>query len=373
MVNKKSKVKTNKLLISGPNNVIRLENKKMNKVIYIFGDYHIDVKNQMECNYDENYDIIDIDKFFFKFIDNYKEKQNIDLFIEAYDDIFYRKPTNIRGKYIKNVIKMVNFNLTKDKNKVVINPKFSSFRFHYSDIRNKLKYQELICFNIINYINTLIIDNNITGTVLYLTYLYDMFKESFADFKNNEIINKIKNKFINTKIKKIINQIFNDYVVTNGNNILQLLTKLINLLKNINPEQISIDDLLVIFKDIYYKLVYFYLAITDLFFMRRFLDKKYIEKGILYTGNAHLSNISYLLVKYCDFKITNVFYINSNYSPLRQSIHNIKSISELETYIKKLDKNTYDYNRLCDILSNTNLDGDKVQCVNLFSFPDNFK
>jgi hypothetical protein len=33
---------TKQYLINGPNNVVRLENKKMNKILYIFGDYHLE-------------------------------------------------------------------------------------------------------------------------------------------------------------------------------------------------------------------------------------------------------------------------------------------------------------------------------------------
>ena len=64
---------TKKYHINGPNNVVRLE--KGNKVLYIFGDYHIPVKQQTECNFSDDYQSIDFDKFIFQFMKTEKMKQ----------------------------------------------------------------------------------------------------------------------------------------------------------------------------------------------------------------------------------------------------------------------------------------------------------
>ena len=56
----------NEYLINGPNNVVRLADG--NKILYIFGDYHFATEYQKECELDDNYDSIDLDKLLFKFI-----------------------------------------------------------------------------------------------------------------------------------------------------------------------------------------------------------------------------------------------------------------------------------------------------------------
>ena len=44
---------TQKYLINGPNNVIRLIND--DKVIYIFGDFHHNINEQFECPFNEKH------------------------------------------------------------------------------------------------------------------------------------------------------------------------------------------------------------------------------------------------------------------------------------------------------------------------------
>ena len=53
----------NNINISGPLNIIRLEKNK--KVIYLLGDYHLNIDFQNEC---EDYDSISIEKFIYKFL-----------------------------------------------------------------------------------------------------------------------------------------------------------------------------------------------------------------------------------------------------------------------------------------------------------------
>ena len=53
--------------------------------------------------------------------------------------------------------------------------------------------------------------------------------------------------------------------------------------------------------------------LTDLYFIRRFITKDYIKNGIIYTGSAHLCDITYILTKYFNFKITNIFYKHNNF------------------------------------------------------------
>ena len=59
---------TKKYLINGPTNVIRLKNG--DKIIYIFGEYH--VKYHL-CSYNDKYNIIDIDNFLLEFMKSEKK------------------------------------------------------------------------------------------------------------------------------------------------------------------------------------------------------------------------------------------------------------------------------------------------------------
>ena len=98
--------------------------------------------------------------------------------------------------------------------------------------------------------------------------------------------------------------------------------------------------------------------LTDLYFIRRFINKDYIKNGIVYTGCAHLYDITYILTKYFNFKITNIFHKHNNF--------NLKTIPNLKT-------TNFDY--INDMYVNLHqLDNyhQPVQCVNLFNFPPNF-
>jgi hypothetical protein len=55
---------TKKYNINGPNNIIRLSNGI--KTIYLFGDVHIDLGQQKQCEYKNNIETIDIEKLLIK-------------------------------------------------------------------------------------------------------------------------------------------------------------------------------------------------------------------------------------------------------------------------------------------------------------------
>ena len=67
----------------------------------------------------------------------------------------------------------------------------------------------------------------------------------------------------------------------------------------------KLDDLADI---VHTDIVYIFLKITDLFFLRRFLDKDYVTNAISYTGAAHSINYINFLVSNFDFKITHYSY-----------------------------------------------------------------
>jgi hypothetical protein len=358
---------TSKYLINGPNNVIRLTDG--NKILYIFGDYHIDAQWQQECPIDDEYDSIDIDKLLLKFIKTEKDKE-FDLFIED-DNLNPELNSVYRNKYIRQVRKLFYSKILIKRDQIVTNKKFSNFRFHYFDIRNSINiHEELgnyyfsqlsVPVYLYDIQNILQMNNRlITNLKLLIDYL---------NSNENHYINKIKNGYINLKIKKIINNLLKTLIFDNIKSAIdstikinEYINKNLKILQNIfTKREIKIN----IESNIYLKMIknqdiicYICVALTDLYFIRRFTTKDYIKNGIIYTGGAHMGNITYILTKYFNFKITNIFYKNNNF--------NLKMIPKLKT-------TNLDY--LSIILPNIEpFDDDRrpKQCVNLFNFPPNF-
>ena len=361
---------TKKYIINGPNNVIRLTNNK-NKVLYIFGDYHLTISNQNECFYNTKYDSLDIDKFLLSFIKS-TDKIKYDIFTEMYHDTYADYDTNYKNKYlnyrrryIDNVDKLFQSNI-KDK--------YKNIRFHYTDIReNLLLYNRLISFTNINIIN-----KNYTGRVYILLYkeLKELIKLFIKLLDKNKNKNKIKKNYSNNKIKNKINKIYEN-IIKHTKYLLSIIDKLINIINNnIYDKSMNIyfydknmrrtetklnvnEEILFYSNEIQWIIDEIGGILIDLYFLRRFLDKKYITNAILYTGSYHMANISYILVKYFNFTITHVNYIK-------------KSI-DLNQYILSLSNNNFEYTTKINDLLVKKLDNNVIyQCTNLFNFPDNF-
>ena len=369
---------TSKYLINGPNNVVRLTDGT--KILYIFGDYHHDLDYQNECNFDDKYDSIDIDKFLLKFIKTEKEKE-FDLFIENSD----LNPLNkniYRDIYIRQVIKLFNSQVIIKNNKIIINKKYKNFRFHFFDIRESIPFWTTFINNYWSYylnLNKYFIDNILENAyscdlLKFLNLNDGLIKELnlYIEYINNNeniYINKIKNNYKNLKIKNIINKIFNNVLILNIKNSISNLENLnLYIDKNIdllNDKSISDKRKSKILLNIYkrsnkYTLIIFKLSsvLTDLYFLRRFLDKDYIKNGILYTGIGHMCNIIFILTKYFNYKITNIYYKNDDFkldSIIKLKTKNLKYISIIQDYLENKDEK---YN--------------VIQCINLFSFPSNF-
>lgn len=355
---------TKTYLINGPNNVVRLQNK--DKILYIFGDVHYHPENQYECKYSNTYDSIDIDKLLLRFIKTTDKR--VDFFIEQESIDFKLKPyLEYRNNYINQVRKLF------QTNEIFINKKKSLCKFHYTDIRNSLISKEFIDFiydnddyNIIPYMYEKL--DNFTNTV---NYIYSNISGLYHDIKKkqNKLINKILGKYKNDNIKKIIKKIFDNIVIKNLiitiNNINALRKMILNnkllLSQNIiTLKYINIQyQMMVLYKNIIFLIKRIAMTITDLYFIRRFLDKNYITNSILYTGALHLENILYILVKYFNFEVTNIYY-NNNYN--FNKIKNKKNINTNFKYLEELSK------KLRNIKNNH-----AVQCINLFDFPDNFE
>ena len=92
----------NLIFVNRPVNAFRMEGNigGINKVIYLFGDYHVDVTYQTEC---EIMEAIEMKDYLLKKFRN-SEKNNIDFFMEAEpNDISIKMNTN-RQKYFISIL-----------------------------------------------------------------------------------------------------------------------------------------------------------------------------------------------------------------------------------------------------------------------------
>lgn len=345
-------------LINGPNNVIRLTNGK--KILYIFGDYHLQSNIQNECFVDDNYESMDIDKFLSMFMKLNKDKQ-FDLFTEMYEKDLNPSMLNIRNRYIDSIQKLFRNRLVKDKNEVKINLKYPNIRFHYMDIRYNIIFFSRIFYFIDDYFRNRYI-NDYEEYVYFFKELKELVKITLNQIqsKDNKYINKILNKYSDNTIKKKINELYQNIFIKNYNLLQELIDQVIKVAKQsdqINDQTNNtlaklLDRIDILCKDSF-------TLLTDLYFIRRFLDKNYISNTILYTGLAHLSDISYLLVNYFDFKITNIYYQPENL--------------DINKQISKYSSKDYEYiTELSNILTNRLPNQLPYQCVNLFDFPVDF-
>ena len=167
---------------------------------------------------------------------------------------------------------------------------------------------------------------------------------------------------MNKNFKKIMNHIYQTLILDNLENIIKFIKDIIYRC-DYSIDNKSTDSLNRDIQYLFNMNIHFYVALTDLYFIRRFLDKNYIKNSILYTGSSHLYNITFILVKYFDFKVTNVYYHNPKFDIMKK-IPNLP-IKFLD-YINILDNN------MTQTYGTKKLNGVLYQCTNLIDFPPNF-
>ena len=385
-------------LINGPINVIRIEQtiNKINKVLYLFLDYHLPINSQSKC---DNFESIDIVNYFNNIfsesiphtLDFFMEVQTLD--IKEYDE----KEQYIKKTYIAEVNKFFikNFKSTK-LNK--------SIRFHYFDIRDKF---DMFLNYKINSMNEFIINMNTmyekyklnfetfkseltfcneyieiislifqqkpyesylgNYSQLYIEYLNDLNKtvhKLITKYNNQNIKSKL-DKLISyvsvyiTELKQIIEQIFKN---------IESYTKLnkfdrkSNNIINFDEESIlnNLYNITILFKRFKKNIVTLHSVIIDCYFIKRFCDKDYITHAIIYSGGNHSARILKFLICELDFKITHI----SNYSDTKLNptyiTQKIKTI--------KGDNVNDELNSIKKII----FPQDMTQCSDLTTFPDNF-
>ncbi len=380
------------MFINGPINVVRLEGSinNINKIIYVFFDYHSPLGLQTEC---ESYDSVNVIQYLYNLFKT--TNKTLDFFLEIKQSFIKKEVSPFKNIYINEIAKMYNKVKFNDKSRKDIK---SNVRFHYLDIRDHLEKYIYINIDILyNSAKSLRMNKDIFSTEFHnilnsctqLIYELELYKKYFAGIQiartannNNEpkdmiiyFLDKITKKYKNADIiKKLKNTYFKD--ITEHIDIclenLKELQKLVqdkedyvyryydekikykgeNLNNYIDIEELDnfvfhCDKLI---EKINYYILYIFCKLTDIYFIRRFLDKDYITNALSYTGSAHSINYINLLVSYFDFKITHFSYSEE------------KDLEKLNN-IAKTDIKLLDY---------TLHPSQLIQCSDLSTFPNDF-
>lgn len=395
------------ILVNGPVICFRLEGKigNVDKVIYLFGDRHVNVDAQTEC---ESYKSIDFVKYFVKTMKKTDKTKYYDLFFEVgskeaepWVNKYKLKYIHEFTKYFKQTINIVNNPDDKrQKTKNIGSKDEPNLLLHHIDIREYF-YAPFI----VPYSDSLqnIINNRIFNPLDITQSEVDALKNTLDILKTNLIKTtslllgekaEIPNDDLHIKIKNISNKILDGYNNKQVKDILLNKTPLLNIIREMRTDVINeFENLMKIaheFNELldknynkFYKgknfyeygvdrvtknkycskimitgekintmLLDIYVFIMDLYFLRRFLDKDYITNAVAYTGYLHTFNYLFVMVKYFGFKITHC--TNSG-----------AKISEIESTIKK---NEYDENIMACYMPE-----EFQQCIDMSSFPPKFE
>lgn len=360
-----------KTKINGPINIVRIEGEinGINKILYLYFDFHIDVTQQTKC---EDYLSDDVTKYIKKELLETSDK-DIDFFMEHRMDtpggnlIKYAK---YKDKYIEEMEKFFYQNFRKEKSE------FKNVRFHYADIRNShiLFSNRTIDDILFNYscsnyriqnTNTLI--NTYTDNKNYINNIIDILSDKDVKLDKKikddpirkviDISKKYNNVNVKEKIKELINLFINDAKL-----LIELITTNINLVvehenicntyfdengyrKKVKDTETGTesyfyndDDKIALIKKnhnlIFQKHMEIHASIMDMYFLRRFCDKMYITHGIFYGGAAHCIRYINFLVKVFKFKITHASYTSEKISELNDILgKKIYNVDELNKYL----------------------------------------
>ena len=398
-----SNTNPNVIMVSGPVNVVRLEGNihGINKVIYVFMDYHMGVKEQTQC---ANIFSEDIQKYFansFRKLIN-ANKQIYDFFLEIYPSELASTKQQKTGalaepkeQYIEEVVKFFRkiFKYDPKQNKVSINELFKNLRLHYLDIRDYYKhniYQQTKEMK--NIAQEFMSTNNIQPNKLdRIIYLLQVMKHHIelvinilsADETANKtsspkiikhrsrnvditaleyLANKIKSLYKYDDIKVIMNKLLDknlanfNSVIKNIDNTIKRFDQYADIIIKNDPSSHTIRKMIrdivnTVETIVYDQFVEYFARFTDIYFLRRFLDKDYITNAITYTGARHSNTYIDTLVKSFGFKITHAAY---------------SKIADMDKLTNKIKKTS-----LTEI-QELMLPPDIQQCSDMTNFPANF-
>jgi hypothetical protein len=215
-----------------------------------------------------------------------------------------------------------------------------------------------------NYYKIYGIDKQMKDIINQIDYVMNILE------KDNNIA-KIKYSYKNKSVQKKINEYFdiNKKMINDMSikfiNISKLLDKIIEKIPKFmnEPSHIFVENIIIPVIKIYDNNENFLslstILLTDLYLLRRILDKDYITNALVYTGYHHLLDLSYILIKDFDFKITHIDKSNKKVDEINKLIKNMKSQNFLEL------------NRIFSF--SRNLPNElQYQCSTLDGFPENF-
>ena len=410
-----SNIDPNNKMINGPVNIIRLQGDidGIDKVIYLFLDFHMEVTTQTQCQ-----DIFskDVQKYF---VDSFyhlsKGDRTYDFFLEIYpSELADLKPKRHSGidykdKYIEEVVKFFRkvFKYDSKKNKVMVNKLFKNVRLHYIDVRDyyKLTIHDQMSLMIELAHGFMCKDGIDLRELRHIVQFMEIMRDHFeliidsleeptvsnnfkpriikhqsdrADVKTLKYLsNKIKTSYKHKNVEKIMNKLVNESI-DNFSSSIDYINESIEVLSSYEDQiygsenslirddnsttifgyglsSYTIRNMIVEIVNRVDKLfddnfIGFFARLMDIYFLRRFLDKDYITNVIAYTGAMHSNTYIYMLVKYFGFKITDMSH---HTMPIKQINNEIKERSLMETQELILPKQL-------------------IQCSNMSSFPENF-
>ena len=342
--------------INGPTNYVYLKGtiNGVEKNIYFFMDTHNKLDNQTKC---ESFDSIDISHYLYKKIKN--TSNPLDFFMEIRTSDISIPVTNKRDIYIEEVIKLfkTKFVIEKinDKDFVRYSKTNPNVRLHFLDIRDHLGLfivMDIIKHDILETYKLLLNSNNNSNNIKYI----EKFLQFLEQIKNKiEKLTKNKDKIINNTfveydkinnkqkyyLTKVIHKYENSdlkeniikFINNNYNFILYHLNLALldiqNQIKNWNLDFLDHKLIEKIIDFINEAIIDLYSLFTDAFLLRRILDKSYINRSIVYTGQQHSLNYIYFLIKYYDFKIINIYYIENDINEVVNKIKNTNYVFDI--------------------------------------------
>jgi len=360
------------VLVSGPTTCIRLENKNLNKRLYIFIDaffplifeckdpHSKTITQYLSKNFQNVDDRID---FFLPISPQVKNKDYISHYEMEYhrkvEDLFMKiftsKDTNIRTHYY-GITSYVDYLLN---NSYSISDEIKKLGNNHS-ITN---YNKIMIFldellNDINYFRLTIFGDNKTKfseaelkIIKYIKKIKKFTKNNFDDVYDSinnffetiiNIIKKIKSNL--TDLSKRYNETSPMILVKNG------YTDITEIDKELYNDTISLSNIL------YSKTKDLINTIDNLYFIRRFIEKSYINNAVVYAFERSSIYILFLLIKKFDFIITNI-------------TENTENIKKIQNTFKKTSYNNYKYENLSKLI----LPNEYTQCINMKDFPKYFK
>lgn len=410
---------SNKLLVSGPFNALRMEGSINDniKTLYVFFDIHMPIEKQTKCDTDNYYDILDY------FNDNLgKTDSEIDLFLEIDIATIVKSRNKKNAKslskkedktYIQKLLDFFteNFDFNKDNNKVKQSKRFPHVKFHYIDFRHtkpyttfylateklyehinleayrflpeiNIKFLEVyhlvkedykFIYELVEtykpiHIQNKISDNQEDYEIVFKNYIYKIFYK----YKDHKLQTNIVN-YINTNIKFLFEDFFDyseavskfidsQYFEIYGVTLSEYYMNKTNYYTTPKTSGIKSENLYTELINAYHqfnaKIELIYSNLIDMYFLRRFLDSSYIKKSIIYTGGYHSTNYVIFLIKYYNFKITNYSFLKYDLETIYDIIKNEDRVSLQILYL------FYDES----LISNN----DYVQCSDLTTFPKHF-